>query len=124
MISLLNSTVPYLLQLRKTQEEAGLTLDKVCVWPDGRRVRPDFISSKFNKILKKAGLPHIRFHDLRHTASSLLAPSVSPIQLKDFMGHEDISTTMNIYTHLSSQKKESAIHALQQHFSETIPEAL
>ena len=31
---------------------------------------------------------------------------------------------MNIYTHLSSQKKEKAILALQQHFSDTIPEAL
>ena len=43
---------------------------------------------------------------------------------QDFLGHADPSVTMNIYTHLSSQKKENAIHALQQHFSDVIPDAL
>ena len=36
----------------------------------------------------------------------------------------DPTVTMNIYTHLSSQKKEKAVQALQQHFTDTFPEAL
>ena len=56
---------------------------------------------------EKSGLPVIRFHDLRHTAASLLAPRVTPKQLQEFLGHEDISTTLGIYTHvLDNQKRE------------------
>jgi len=41
-------------------------------WPDGRPYSPDFVSQKFNKLLKQHGLSHIRFHDLRHSCASLL----------------------------------------------------
>ena len=45
---------------------------------------------------------------LRHTAASLLAPHVTPKQLQEFLGHEDISTTLGIYTHvLDDQKRET-----------------
>ena len=43
-----------------------------------------------------------------HTAASLLAPHVTPKQLQEFLGHEDISTTLGIYTHvLDDQKRET-----------------
>ena len=58
--------------------------------------------------MKKCGLPVIRFHDLRNTAASLLAPHVTPKQLQEFLGHEDTSTTLGIYTHvLDNQKGET-----------------
>ena len=105
-IGLIASTIPYLQALKEKQKEAGLILDKVCVWPDGNLVRPDYITRKATKIMKKCSLPHIRFHDLRHTAASILAPHVTPKQLQEFLGHEDISTTLGIYTHiLDDQRK-------------------
>lgn len=107
VIDLIESTVPYLVSLKEAQMRSGLVLDKVCVWPDGREVRPDYITSKTRKVMKEYGLERIRVHDLRHTAASLLATKARPKQVQDFLGHEDISTTMNIYTHLQDEDRKA-----------------
>jgi len=65
-IDLIESTIPYLSALKQTQERDGLALDKVCTWPDGRPVRPDYITARTRRIMEKYGLEHIRVHDLRH----------------------------------------------------------
>jgi len=44
----------------------------VCVNADGSILKPDYVSHKFNEILKNNNLKHIRFHDLRHSCASLL----------------------------------------------------
>ena len=64
------------------------------------------------KVEKKCGLPEIRLHDLRHTAASLLAPHVTPKQLQDFLGHEDISTTLGIYTHIVDEQRRATSNAM------------
>lgn len=52
-------------------------------------------------MLKKAGLPDIRFHDLRHTAASLLlVQGVQPRVVMETLGHSQISLTMNTYSHV------------------------
>lgn len=99
-ISLIGSTIPYLKGLKQTQAQNGLVLDKVCVWPDGRTMRPDYISHRVRQIMKKYDLERIRLHDMRHTAATLLAARATPKQVQGFLGHEDISVTMNIYAHL------------------------
>lgn len=82
----------------------------VCVYADGKLMKPDHISRGFSKLLERNGLPHIRFHDLRHTAGSLLINSGVPAkQVQEFLGHEKISTTLDIYTHLDTvAKKDTA----------------
>lgn len=51
--------------------------------------------------LKRAGLPRIRFHDLRHTLVSLLLESGAPImRVQAIAGHADAKTTMGVYGHL------------------------
>lgn len=80
--------------------------DYVFTWPDGRLFSPDFVTRHFQLLLKKAGLPKIRFHDLRHTTASLLI--ADGYQLKDiqeWLGHSDIGTTANLYGHLSFEAK-------------------
>ncbi len=93
-----------LMEIQKAQlSEFGekFTLErKVCVWPDGRSLGPDYISHHFSLLLKKNGLPHIRFHDLRHTAGSLLLEDGVDIKtIQEFLGHSQTSTTTNIYLH-------------------------
>lgn len=100
IIILLDSTIPYLKSLKERHKICGIKSDKVCVWPDGREVRPDFLTYKIPKLMKECGLPVIRVHDLRHTAATLLASVATPKQVQEFLGHEDISTTMNVYTHI------------------------
>lgn len=104
-IALIPATVSYFEDLKKRQANAGLELDKVCAWQNGSAVRPDYIYKKSKDVMKKAGLKEIRFHDLRHTAASLLARHVSPKQLQEFLGHENISTTFGIYTHVLDEQR-------------------
>ena len=52
-------------------------------------------------LLKKAGLPRIRFHDLRHTcATSLIADNIPLVTVKDLLGHSTITITADLYSHV------------------------
>lgn len=54
-------------------------------------------------------MPHIRFHDLRHTcASLLLAQGVHPRVAMDILGHSQISLTMNSYSHVVPARQREA----------------
>lgn len=83
-------------------------------WPDGDIFTPDYISRKFSSLLKKNNLPHIRFHDLRHSCASFLVSK--GFQLKDvqeWLGHSDIETTANIYAHLDLQRKRVLMQSMK-----------
>jgi integrase len=52
-------------------------------------------------LLKKAGLPHIRFHDLRHTCATLvLGKGVHPKFVQELLGHATIAITLDTYSHV------------------------
>jgi integrase len=58
-------------------------------------------SREFRAMLMGAGLPVIRFHDLRHTAATLLlAQGVDPRTIMETLGHSQISLTLNTYSHV------------------------
>ena len=84
--------------------------DHVCTWADGRPFSPEYVSQRFKRILEVHGLPHIRFHELRHTAGSMLMErGMMAMQISQFLGHERVATTLDIYGHLSIEgKKETA----------------
>ena len=55
----------------------------------------------FKPILKSAGLPNIRLHDLRHTCATLLLPrGVHPNLVQELLGHATISITLDTYSHV------------------------
>ena len=59
------------------------------------------VTHRFQKALKSAKLPHMRFHDLRHTcATLLLAQGVHPRLVMEILGHSQIAVTMNTYSHV------------------------
>ncbi len=59
------------------------------------------VTHRFQKHLERAGLPHQRFHDLRHCcASLLLTQDVHPRVVMEILGHSQISLTMNTYSHV------------------------
>ena len=61
-------------------------------------------------MLKKAGLPDIRFHDLRHSAATmLLAMKAHPKVVQELLGHNQISMTMDIYSHVLPTMQEEAM---------------
>ena len=80
--------------------------DYVFVNPQGKLIRPDYISEHFKILLKNNGLRHIRFHDLRHSCASLLLAKGIPMKaIQEWLGHSNFSTTANIYAHLDSNSK-------------------
>ena len=87
--------------------------DYVFCWPDGHPVTPDYVSHRFGKILKNHNLPHIRFHELRHSCASLLINNGCGLkEVQEWLGHSDISTTANIYGHLEKQRKQAMAQKL------------
>lgn len=82
-------------------------------WPDGHPYSPDYISHHFAKVLKKQGLPHIRFHELRHSCASMLLDMGFTLKdVQEWLGHSDIKMTANIYAHLDTARKNTIADSL------------
>ncbi len=78
-------------------EEQGLVFSTRLGRPLGQRN----VIRCFRRTLKKAGITHRRFYDLRHTcASLLLVQGVHPRVVMEILGHSQISITMNTYSHV------------------------
>jgi integrase len=77
----------------------------------GTPMNPDnFVKRSYKPLLKRAGLPQMSFHDLRHTFASLMMPHVkNPQIVQEMLGHSRISTTLDIYSHLSPDMQEDAV---------------
>ena len=87
--------------------------DYVFKCPDGHPYSPDYISERFSNLLKKHGLPHIRFHELRHSCASLLLNNGCNLKdVQEWMGHSDIQMTANIYGHLDNTRKQGLAEKL------------
>lgn len=105
----------YLMQLSIRQKEnklfygnAYVENDFVCKWENGESFKPDYVTRTFKRILEENKLPIIRFHDLRHSsASMLLKMGFNMKEIQEWLGHSDMGTTSNFYTHLSFDSKVS-----------------
>lgn len=72
-------------------------------------IAQDVLSKKFNRFLKENNLKHIRFHDLRHSHVTLLINSKVPIRvISERVGHSNINTTLNIYSHVLKEMDKEA----------------
>lgn len=89
--------------------------DYIFKWDNGKTYSPDYISKKFSQLLKKNGLRHIRFHDLRHNCASLLVANGFTLKdIQEWLGHADIQTTANIYSHLDVERKKNIAFSLSE----------
>lgn len=72
-------------------------------------IAQDVISKKFARFLEENNLAHIRFHDLRHSHVTLLINSKVPIKvISERVGHSNINTTLNIYSHVLKEMDKEA----------------
>ena len=123
-LPLLSDVKDVLLKLKNKQVDNSKTFgntyiksDYVFKWQDGKLYRPDFITRSFQRVLKKHGLKKIRFHDLRHSTASILYDKGWNLKdVQDWLGHADIETTGNIYTHISNQRKQASAKSLENTF--------
>jgi integrase len=73
---------------------------------------------KFKPLLKRAGLPEIRFHDLRHTcATLLLTRNVNPKIVSEMLGHSSIAITLDTYSHVLPNMRDQAAAAMEEALS-------
>lgn len=110
-----------LLKLKEQQEEYKRRLgsgyhqnDYIFKNPNGIPYRPDSLTRSFKRALARHGLPQMRYHDLRHSTASILVDKGWDINdIKEWLGHADISTTANIYAHISHRKKVALAKSLE-----------
>ena len=76
---------------------------------DGEPYHPERVSKLFVQVAKKAGLPRIRLHDLRHTYATLaLGAGVHPKIVSERLGHANIGITLDCYSHCLPALSEEA----------------
>lgn len=78
----------------------------------------NLVSRSFQPLLRRAGLPRIRFHDLRHTAATLLlgggeaGGGIHPKIVSEMLGHSSIAITLDIYSHVIPTMQRQAAAAM------------
>ena len=81
----------------------------------GTPVNPSNLRRAFRELLKKSGLPKIRFHDLRHTAASLMLNNGTDVLIVSRrMGHAQASITLDVYGHLIPSKQEDVVQLMDE----------
>ncbi len=73
---------------------------------DGNFLNPNWVYTQFSKTLVKCGLPHMRFHDLRHTTTTLLfSKGMRLKELQKWIRHAKLQMTADVYLHISKEKE-------------------
>jgi integrase len=76
------------------------------------------VTHQFQRLLQVSGLPKMRFHDLRHSAATLLiAQGVHPRTVMEILGHSQIGITMNLYGHVLPESHDEAAEKMDALFS-------
>ncbi len=117
LVNLPSFLIDMLKQHRIQQTELQLKLgedweNRDLVFPDlhGGYFNPNYLLKVFKKILQEAGMPHMHFHDLRHSAATiLLSMGVNMKVIQELLGHSDISITLGRYSHLLPSMQKDAV---------------
>jgi integrase len=121
-VHLPHSAVSALLGHREIQDAEraranGPWQDRGLVFPNTLGGYADYttlVPRHFKPLLKKAGLPDIRFHDLRHTcATLLLTKGVHPKVVSEMLGHSSVSITLDVYSHVIPGLGDAAALAME-----------
>ncbi len=98
------------MRLAETYKDRGLVFSTSV----GTPVNPEnLVNRSFKPLLKKAGLPEIRFHNLRHTcATLLLSRGVHPKLVQELLGHATIAMTLDTYSHYLPSMGDQAAEAM------------
>lgn len=81
---------------------------------DGSSVNPNSITKHFHKLRKKLGLPHIRFHDIRHSYATLMMENdVHPKTVQQILGHSSVKVTLDLYSHANVNQQQAALNVIK-----------
>ncbi|TKH33765.1 tyrosine-type recombinase/integrase [Bacillus cereus] len=103
------------LKEKLSQGEEYQDNDLVMCTPSGMPINPANIRRSLNALIKKAAVPKIRFHDLRHThATLLLAKGVNVKVISERLGHSNIKITLDTYSHVLPTMQEHAVNKIEE----------
>lgn len=89
--------------------------DLIFLSPIGSPLDSSNVTKVYKKCLKEAGLPDLRFYDLRHSAATLmLQQGINPKIVQERLGHTDISLTLNTYSHVLPSMQEEAAEKMDE----------
>jgi integrase len=93
------------------------------VWPGLAALRPDGVTKRFKTAAKRADMPDLRLHDLRHGFACRLREAGVAIQvIAQLAGHKSLATTLRYSRHMAGTSLRNAIDALQGNGGESAPE--
>jgi integrase len=102
-------------ELRLAQGPRWEAHDLVFCTDRGRPLGHRNVSREFKKFVARAGLPDIRFHDLRHSNATLLAAAGVPLKvIQERLGHTDSRTTLGFYGHTTPAMGKEAAQKLRE----------
>ena len=81
----------------------------------GTPIDPSNLLRKYRQVMKKAGLPRLRFHDLRHTSASLMLNNgIDVLVASKRLGHAKPSITLDVYGHLMCSVKDQVAEKMDE----------
>ncbi len=125
MIPLTPVAIERLRRHRTAQLEERLTHDAswnphqlvFCTTTGTPYARTNWHVQHYRRLIKRAGLPYIRPHDLRHTAATLLLmEGVQPIVVSEMLGHANVAFTLSTYGHVLTEMRKPARDAMERLF--------
>jgi integrase len=128
VITLPAFAVAELRRLKRQQAEELLTLGirqsgdtLVCARADGEPLQPQSLTHQFTRLVSRIpDLPRVRFHDLRHShATQLMLAGVHPKVAQERLGHASITTTIDLYSHVTDTMQSDAAARLDRAWQNT-----
>lgn len=117
----MNTLQVHRLQQQEMRNKVGsdwVEKDLVFCGLNGDYFNPNYLLRMFKKVLVDAGLPHMRIHDLRHSAATiLLIMGVHPKVVQEILGHSTISMTMDTYSHVLPTMQKDATDGWDKEFN-------
>lgn len=119
-VTLSRTALESLKRHRAAQAERRLMMG--ALWEDGDLVftddtggpmNPDRVRREFRRLVRDAGLPVMRFHDLRHSAATLmLGQGIHPKIVSEMLGHATVAITLDLYSHVTPTMQRQAADSL------------
>ncbi len=110
-VQLGQAAVDALRQHRQAQPGIGFVFAR----PDGRPLSMSIVGKAWARLNERAGVPQVRFHDLRHTAATLmLSRGVHPKIVSEMLGHATIAITLDTYSHVLPMMQREAAAAMDE----------